>query len=101
MNKLGISAVFGVILMVAMVIAIASTVYVYITGMIYPNNEDCFSGQIIDKFRGIDYNNVYYYFTVENETCNCKQTIKDIQVNETIFYNYEIGNYYNCNDIRR
>jgi len=43
-NKVGVSAVIGVILMVAIVIAIASTVYVYISD--FESNEDIIKSKI-------------------------------------------------------
>ena len=39
MNNKGVSAVIGVILMVAITVAIAATVYVYITDSIYNEEE--------------------------------------------------------------
>ena len=41
MNKKGVSAVIGVILMVAITVVIAMTVYVYVSGMLDANKELC------------------------------------------------------------
>lgn len=45
-NKAGVSAVIGVILMVAITVAIACTVYVYIAGMDFESDEDIIKSKI-------------------------------------------------------
>jgi len=96
----GVNAVIGVILMVAITFAIAATVYVYVARPFQLNivEEKTLSGQIIEKFRGFDYNNIYYFFTLENNTLDL---IKDIEVKETVFHLYDVGNYYDAYNIRR
>lgn len=86
MNKKGVSAVIGVILMVAITVAIAGTVYVYVSDILYDNEEINISGNITDKFI-IGYQSPHYFFILDN-------TI-ELSVNVTIFYSYDVGEFYN------
>jgi hypothetical protein len=44
------------------------------------------SGYITDKFRTGQFGGLYYYFTIDG--CN------DIMISESVWYSYEIGDYY-------
>jgi len=87
-----VSAVIGVILMVAITVAIAGTVYVYVSQHVGQNEvgneteEPQYEGNITEKFR-LGYNNrIHYFFVLEYAY--------DIEVNEGIYYFYDIGDYY-------
>jgi len=91
MNKKGVSAVMGVILMVAITVAIAATVYLYISGFfgggITPYEEKIVyvRGNVtrIEKI-------INYWDTDYNITFDYNNTYR-ISNNENI---WEIGNYY-------
>lgn len=88
MNKKGISAVIGVLLMVAITVASACTVYVYVSGILDTVNEPIkINGTISDKFiiGDCECNQPHYYFILNNT---------ELQVNITIYYKYNIGDYY-------
>ena len=86
MNNKGVGAVIGVILMVAITVAIATATYLWIDNMIGESEvQEEFSGNITEKFRtGSDY--VYYHFVIDDSF--------DLRVTETIYYKYDIGDYY-------
>ena len=88
-NNNGVSAVIGVILMVAITVAIACTVYVYVDSMNLPesvNQEGVYKGYLLEhRYKGDD-----DYFLKLNTTDG------DIFLNVTIEFNtfFEDGNYY-------
>lgn len=87
MNKKGVSAVIGVFLMVAITVAIASVVYVYVSG-IYNLETQKIYGQanITDKYVIDGQWNVEYYFELDgNET-------KEVSLE--IYRQLEIGDVY-------
>ena len=86
MNKKGVSVTIGVILMIAITVAIASTVYVYVSGMIQHDSEISEEGNITQKWKGNYDSQVIYYFELDN--------IKDVEVEKEIYFSYEIGDYY-------
>jgi len=94
MDKRCVSEVIGVILMVAITVAIAATVYLYVGGFFEgglstynPNDIDVvISGNITEKFRTGQTGYLYYYFVLDNSF--------DINVNETIYYSFNVGDFY-------
>ena len=86
MNKKGVSVVIGVILMIAITVAISSTVYVYVSGMIQHDSEILEEGNITYKWKGNYLSQVIYYFELDN--------IKDVEVEKEIYFSYQIGDYY-------
>ena len=92
MNKKGVSAVVGVILMVAITVAVASTVYVYVSGTLLYEDESI-EGNVTDKIivGSPGYRNLDYWFIID-ETF-------DIEVDIETYYSYNIGDYYcNCEE---
>ena len=95
MNKLGVSAVIGVILIVAITVAIAATVFVYISEY-RMNQEDesisgnikSISGNITEKyvFGSPGYNQLDYWFILDDNI--------EVEVNITIYYSYDIDEFY-------
>jgi len=87
-NKKSASATLGVILMVLITVAIAGTVYFYVTEISIKEKSNI-SGNITDKFIiGCQY--PHYYFVINNSF--------DITVNETCYYKYNIGDLYIIGD---
>jgi len=63
-------AVIGVILIVAITVAIAATVFVYVSNLF------CEEGYIEEK----------YYFVLDNTV--------EVKVNQSVYYQYDIGDYF-------
>jgi flagellin-like protein len=93
MNNKSVSAVIGIILLVAITVAIASTVYVYVSHVydthVYDTENNIIkqniSGNITEKFR-TNTDTLYYYFVIDNSF--------DVSINESNFYKYNVGDYY-------
>ena len=86
MNNKGVSAVIGVILMIAITVAIASTVYVYVSGMIEYDEIEITEGNITHKWKGNYLSQVIYYFEIDSNI--------DVEVEKEIYFSYQIGDYY-------
>jgi hypothetical protein len=75
--------------MVAITLAIAITVYVYVSQYEmqteYKIISQNISGNITEKFR-TGTNTLYYYFVIDNSF--------DVSINESNFYKYNVGDYY-------
>ena len=97
MNNKGVSAVIGVILMVAITVAIAGTVYVYVANIYDYGDapEDDISGMVIDKYR---FYTEVFILVIQNDSLDI---IKEVYTDLDTFYSYDIGNYYDCNNIRK
>ena len=85
MDNKGVSAVIGIILMVAMTVAIAATVYVYVVSDGFDDIEQT-SGNITEKFREGNQHVLTYHFVIDDSF--------DICVDEKIFYSYDVGDFY-------
>ena len=82
-----VSAVIGVILMTAITVAIAATVFVYIeTELLHDTEIVTISGNITNKYIKEYNGQVYYLFEIEDE----HSTIVDKQ----IYDSYDIGDFY-------
>ncbi|MFX0132532.1 MAG: archaellin/type IV pilin N-terminal domain-containing protein [Candidatus Hodarchaeota archaeon] len=104
MNKKAVSAIIGIILMIAITVAIAATVYVYVSMLLYEEEEviiDFNYSKIVDKFKTFypsDNIKYWFIFRVEtiNETCNCLVDINyyEHQVDIDTYCRYSIGDIY-------
>ena len=86
-KKLGVSAVIGVILMVVITVAIAATVYVYVSGILDHSEIQTIEGTITDKFIGSPYLGKLQYWFVTDGTL-------EVDVDIEIYYDYDIGDHY-------
>lgn len=101
MNNKGVSAVIGVILMIAITVAIASVVYVYVSGMMYntsPRYEYVVEGEVDYIYsRGLDNNTVIITNKMSYIVSNDLTYFKGIEGNDNIrFY---ITKYYNTDGV--
>lgn len=86
MNKLCVSAIIGVILMVAITVAIACVVYIYVDNIMQEDNIIHIEGNITNKYVFLTiHNEIYHYFVINNY---------EIFVNINIYYEYNIGDFY-------
>ena len=87
MNNKAVNAVIGVFLMVAITVAIAATVYLYVSNTIN-SDEIPIEGNVTDKLivGSPGYNNLEYWFIIDKSV--------EVEVDLGIFYDYEIGDYY-------
>ena len=86
-NNKGVSAVIGVILMVAITIAIACTVYIYVDNVMHDGRHNIYNESIIqNKYVIDDAWKIKYYFELENN--NTKE------VSEYIYTLLDIGDTY-------
>ena len=84
-HKLSASAIIGVILMVAITVAIAGTVYYYVLMLHTKDIENKMTnGTITGKFRCCPSEYQIKYFVVVNNEY-------DVRVNESIYYDVKIG----------
>ena len=78
-EKEAVSACIGVILMVAITVAIAATVFVYVSNLF------CEEGYIEEKVIK-ENNGIEYYFVLDNTV--------EVKVNQSVYYQYDIGDYF-------
>lgn len=90
MSNKPVSPIIIFILAILITIAIAVTSYMYTSGMLGGYSPKIFSGTITEKFRMGDYPS--YYFVLDNKF--------DIKVNETIYYEYDVGDFYEGKEYR-
>ena len=102
MNKKGVSVVIGVILMVAITVAIASTVYVYVSGMIGNYDGDSFDveGNLtrVEKI-SIERGKIYYNITFDyNESYIILQELNENIWETGLYYYINLTPYWNHNN---
>jgi len=78
-EKEAVSAVIGVILMVAITVAMAAAVFVYVS------NLHCEEGYIEEKVIK-ENNGIEYYFVLDNTV--------EVKVNQSVYYQYDVGDYF-------
>lgn len=107
-DKAGVSAVIGVILMVAITVAIAATVYVYVSGMIGDDSEPRL--YIEGTVMSVEESGMYGNFTVYNITLDDGNTypmmfrtadavVPPTQVTLQFYYEM-VGEYYDVYEIK-
>jgi FlaG/FlaF family flagellin (archaellin) len=85
-KEAGVSAVIGVILMVAITVAIAAVVYVYVEDIVeLDTHYGSVSGNITSKFITGE-STLYYHFVLDDK--------QDVSVSESDYYKYAVGDFY-------
>ena len=102
MNNKGVSVIIGVILMVAVTVAIASTVYFYVSGMIGNYDDDSFDveGNLTRVEKIVEDNGrVYYNLTFDfNESYIILQELNKNIWETGLYYYINLTPYWNHNN---